>query len=84
MTRTEIRYDIERKIAKAQSQRTDRMGYYSEIDRLMFTNELLINEIAKLQYQINGLRGLNLAPGEFRVSLTESNPYQFTSPEDIK
>lgn len=56
MTKTEIRKNIERQLNEAQSQRTDRMGYYSTIDSLIFTNGFLIDKIADLQYQINELR----------------------------
>lgn len=68
MTRTEIAKALRTKMNQNWDKRED----------------ILINEIAQLRYEINGLRNLNLAPGQLRTSLSESNPYTFISPEDIE
>lgn len=68
MTRTEIAKALRTKMNQNWDKRED----------------ILINEIAQLRYEINGLRNLNLAPGDFRLSVTQSNPHRFISPEDIK
>lgn len=87
MTRTEIRKKLLSDFGKENAKGVRHIGlsnehYRDRTQRREF--DFLINEIARLQYQINGLRNLNLAPGEFKLSLSESNPYQFTSPEDME